>query len=75
MNSQPQSARIPDHIAKNLIDPSAYANDRIHETYRWLRANNPLGFAEVEGFDRFWVVTRHADTRTTSFTTAIGRRL
>jgi cytochrome P450 len=58
---QLQQARIPDHIASNLVDPLAYANDRIHETYRWLRANNPLGIAEIEGFDRFWVVTRHAD--------------
>ncbi|MGO9935714.1 MAG: cytochrome P450 [Steroidobacteraceae bacterium] len=56
-----QEARIPDHIAATLVDPSAYANDRIHETYRWLRANNPLGVAEIEGFDPFWVVTRHAD--------------
>jgi cytochrome P450 len=61
MMHQLPPARIPDQIARNLVDPSAYANDRIHETYRWLRVNNPLGFAEVEGFDRFWVVTRHAD--------------
>jgi cytochrome P450 len=26
-----------------------------------MRANNPLGVAEVEGFDPFWVVTKHAD--------------
>jgi cytochrome P450 len=26
-----------------------------------LRAHNPLGFAEIDGFDPFWVVTRHAD--------------
>jgi len=54
-------ARIPAHIAQTLVDPSAYAGDRIHETYRWLRANNPLGFAEIDGFDPFWVVARHAD--------------
>ncbi|HLY79676.1 MAG TPA: cytochrome P450, partial [Caulobacteraceae bacterium] len=30
-------------------------------SYAWLRANNPLGRAEVEGFDPFWVVTKHAD--------------
>jgi cytochrome P450 len=61
MTPQLQEARIPDHIAANLVDPSAYANERIHETYRWLRANLPLGFADPEGFDPFWVVTRHAD--------------
>lgn len=53
--------RIPDAIAANLIDPQAYADERILETYRWLRANNPFGRAELEGFDPFWVVTRHAD--------------
>lgn len=52
---------IPDTIARTLVDPSAYADERIHDAYRWLRANNPLGRAEVPGFDPFWVVTRHAD--------------
>jgi cytochrome P450 len=61
MTSQHLDARIPERIASTLVDPSAYGGDRIHETYRWLRANNPLGFAEIEGFDPFWVVTRHAD--------------
>jgi hypothetical protein len=54
-------ARIPDDMARALVTPSAYASDTLHETYRWLRANNPLGVAEVEGFDPFWVVTKHAD--------------
>ena len=53
--------RIPDAIAQTLVTPAAYADDRIHDAYRWLRANNPLGVAEPEGFDPFWVVTRHAD--------------
>ncbi|MDO9430861.1 MAG: cytochrome P450 [Phenylobacterium sp.] len=53
--------RIPDDHARNLIDPTAYADGRIHETYAWLRANNPFGLAEVEGFDPFWVATKHAD--------------
>jgi cytochrome P450 len=61
MIPQLQEARIPADIAANLVDASVYADDRIHETYRWLRANIPLGFAELEGFDPFWVVTRHAD--------------
>lgn len=53
--------RIPDGHARNLIDPTAYGDGRIHETYAWLRANNPFGLAEVEGFDPFWVATKHAD--------------
>ncbi|WP_076864270.1 cytochrome P450 [Bradyrhizobium mercantei] len=51
---------IPADIAATLVDPVAYADDRIHDSYRWLRANNPLGIARTEKFDPFWVVTKHA---------------
>ncbi|MFN3512918.1 MAG: cytochrome P450 [Phenylobacterium sp.] len=53
--------RIPDEHATVLVDPAAYADGRIHETYAWLREKEPFGVAEVEGFDPFWVATRHAD--------------
>jgi hypothetical protein len=53
--------RIPDEIAVTLVDPKAYGSGAIHDSYKWLRANNPLGRAEVEGYDPFWVVTKHAD--------------
>lgn len=53
--------KIPTDVAATLVNPAAYADQRIHETYAWLRAKQPLGVAEVEGFDPFWVVTRHAD--------------
>jgi cytochrome P450 len=33
----------------------------MHEAFRWLRANNPLGKAELEGINPFWIVTKHAD--------------
>lgn len=55
------SVRIPDEIAFKAIDPKAYADDSVHEAFRWLRANNPLGKAELEGVYPFWLVTRHAD--------------
>ncbi|MHC1949419.1 cytochrome P450 [Bradyrhizobium sp. UFLA06-06] len=51
---------IPADIAATLVDPVAYADDRIHDSYRWLRTNNPLGIARPEKFDPFWVVTKHA---------------
>ena len=53
--------RIPKDVAAVLIEPAAYADGRIQQTYAWLRANEPLGIAEAEGVDPFWVVTRHAD--------------
>lgn len=53
---------IPDTIAREVVDPKAYADGkRIDDAFRWLRANAPLGQAVVEGIDPFWVVTRHAD--------------
>src|SRR6266404_4251454 len=51
---------IPADIAATLVNPAAYADHRIHDSYRWLRANNPLGVARTELFDPFWVVTKHA---------------
>lgn len=53
--------RIPQPHADALCSPSAYADGRVHETYRWLRKNEPFGIAAVEGVDPFWVATKHAD--------------
>jgi cytochrome P450 len=53
--------RIPRAVADPIFDPGAYADGRIFQTYRWLRANEPLGVAEVEGVDPFWVAVRHDD--------------
>ncbi len=55
--------RIPTKIAATLTDPSAYADGRVFEAYRWLRAHQPLGLAEPVGYDPFWVVTRYADVQ------------
>ncbi|MDP1874289.1 cytochrome P450 [Phenylobacterium sp.] len=55
------NARIPAEHAQTLVDPKAYADGRIHETYAWLRANNAFGLAEPAGYEPFWVATRHAD--------------
>lgn len=53
---------IPQDIANALVDPVVFGSPaKLHETYRWLRANMPLERAAPEGFDPFWVVTRHAD--------------
>lgn len=53
---------IPKEIAQDVVDQKAYADwHRSHAAFAWLRKNAPLDVAEVEGFDPFWVVTRHAD--------------
>ena len=53
--------RVPKDVAEVIGTPAAYADGRIHEAYRWLRANEPMGVAQIEGVDPFWVVTRHED--------------
>jgi len=60
------AADLPAEIAATLVNAAAYADDRIHDAYRWLRANNPLGIARPEGFDPFWVVTKHAHIQAVS---------
>ena len=56
------SAEIPEDIARAVISPKAYAEDApVQDAFRWLRANNPLGQARLEGAYPFWVVSKHAD--------------
>lgn len=52
---QPEAGRI-------FVDPKAYANlNTWHATAAKLRRERSLLRVEAEGFDPFWVVTRHAD--------------
>lgn len=53
---------IPQDIANTIVDPAAYADQkRIDAAFTHLRKNAPLAVAQPEGFDPFWVVTKHAD--------------
>lgn len=53
---------IPSDIAQTIVDPRAYADGkRVDDAFAWLRREAPLDQAQPEGFDPFWVVTRHAD--------------
>ena len=52
---------VPPAIAAGVIDPRGYADGSALEAFRWLRANQPLGQAQLEGMRPFWIVTRHAD--------------
>ena len=53
---------IPQDVANTIVDPKAYADGRrVDEAFTWLRREAPLAQAQPEGFDPFWVVTRHAD--------------
>lgn len=59
---------IPAHVADAVADPLAHASNRLHEALAWLRANAPLGYADPEGYEGFWVVTKQDDLK------AIARR-
>lgn len=53
---------IPQEIAWDIVDPQAYADGgRVDRAFAWLRQNAPVEVAELEAFDPFWVISRHAD--------------
>jgi cytochrome P450 len=56
-------ATMPDEIARAVVLPESYVNENeiSYPAFRWLRENNPLGVARVDGFDPLWIVTKFAD--------------
>lgn len=53
---------LPEHIGNALVTGKTYADiDGLHETYAWIRANNPLGRVIHPAYTPFWAVTKHAD--------------
>ena len=53
---------IPQDVADAIVDPKVYADQaRIDGAFKWIRENAPFEQAQPEGFDPFWVVSRHAD--------------
>ena len=51
-----------DEAGRVFTDPKAYADEkRFHAACALLRRESPVTRVEVEGFDPFWAVTRHAD--------------
>jgi cytochrome P450 len=46
----------------DVIAPEVYVEKgHPHEAFAWLRENDPLRLVEPEGYQPFWVVTKHAD--------------
>jgi cytochrome P450 len=53
---------LPAAAAEAIANPKAWADVAgMHALLTTLRAEHPLSIAEADGFDPFWVVTRHAD--------------
>ncbi len=56
------ATKVPRELAELVVSPKAYASqNKLFAGFRWLRSNNPIGLVEAEGFDPFWVITKHAD--------------
>ncbi|HZZ45845.1 MAG TPA: cytochrome P450 [Pseudonocardia sp.] len=58
--------RIPDEIARAAVLPESYKDERniTYPAFKWLRENNPLGVAQLDGFDPIVLVTRFDDLMT-----------
>lgn len=53
---------IPDEIARAVMLAESHTDEQVfYSAYKWLRDNNPVGLAKLEGFDPIWLVTKHAD--------------
>ncbi|MGW6356362.1 cytochrome P450 [Streptomyces sp. NPDC055092] len=53
---------LPDDVARQIVLPEGHRDEvRLFEAYRWLRENNPLGQARIDGYDDLWLVSKHAD--------------
>jgi cytochrome P450 len=51
-----------DEAARVLTDASAYTNEkRLHNALAHLRAHAPVSWVDVEGYQPFWAITKHAD--------------
>jgi cytochrome P450 len=51
----------------DLLDPASFDGGQPHDTFAWLRANEPVFRHPKPDGGHFWAITRHADVR------AIGR--
>ena len=56
------SVRVADEAGKVFADPTAYADEeRLHAAMTHLRANAPVSWVDIEGYNPFWAITKHAD--------------
>jgi cytochrome P450 len=59
-------AIIPTEIANAAVLPESYKDEKniTYPAFTWLRKNNPLGIAEIAGFDPIYLVTKLDDLLT-----------
>jgi cytochrome P450 len=62
MENNAENAVIGQDIANIIVSPKAYADGKmVDDAFAYLRREAPLEQAQPDGYDPFWVVTRHAD--------------
>ncbi|MEI8082947.1 MAG: cytochrome P450 [Actinomycetes bacterium] len=56
------SARFTDPVGRVLADPQAATDEpRLHAALAHLRHHAPVCWVDVDGFEPFWAITKHAD--------------
>jgi len=56
------TVRVADEAGSVFADPTAYADEaRLHAAMTHLRAHAPVCWVDVEGYNPFWAITKHAD--------------
>lgn len=58
------TSRLPNALAEIVADPRAYAEwSGLHEALARIRREHPFARATLDGYNPFWVASRHADIR------------
>lgn len=66
--------RVPENIARAVVDPHAYAEfDGLHAKLAELRREHPFARAEIEGYDPFWIASKCKDIQEISRQSEIFR--
>jgi cytochrome P450 len=56
------NTRISDSVANVLATPAGYTDEvKFHASLAHLRAEAPVSWVEVPGYQPFWAITKHAD--------------
>lgn len=59
--------RLSREVANTIVDPRTYGDEeRLHELLAQIRRETPLAWAEPDGYEPFWLVTRYDDIRAVS---------
>ncbi|MET0547612.1 MAG: cytochrome P450 [Caulobacterales bacterium] len=62
-DQDPMRPVMPEAVADVISTAAAAGDDRLHDAFKWTRANHPLSLAVTKNFYPFWVVSKHADIR------------